>query len=471
MKIVIGATAAGHKGPHADHWLKQAQALRQATPHPVDYFLAAEVQPDGIERRLDSVVAQVRELGGSVWTYLIDDGSQRITSGNRLLRICQGRNLVIEYALRTGADWVLFVDADIEIAPDTIVRMLELDHPFCGFAVPGYGLSGPTFAGPDFPVQVYQNTAGAWFVHRSLFRRFRWLWDPDDGLTDDPATYRVIRDQLKCEQRNRLDVIGRHPPLRSFEHRSADLGLRRHPLSGHPVVAVMPAYFPTSAHVDMTVAALRALLDENLARIYLFDNGGVAPHPGAARDQFAAIDAEHGDRFQVVAAEGCNIHQMWNLGWAAALRDFGDQVLISFVNNDISFRPGTIEVLARAVLRNEVWATFPDPACRVADGAGVTGRTRATRGSKRHGGLTGHCFLIKGAIHTVGGLAMFDTRFKCWYGDDDFAFRVERAGYQIHCVEGLPCDHVNEATMPYRPEWAAGRDADRRLFVDLWGPV
>ena len=151
------------------------------------------------------------------------------------------------------------------------------------------------------------------------------------------------------------------------------------------------------------------------------------------------------------------------------MQDFGDQVLVAFVNNDIAFRPGTLEVLARAVLRNEIWATYPDPHACVADGVRLTGRTFATKGSKRHGGMTGHCFLVKGGIHTAGGLAMFDERFHCWYGDDDFAFRIERAGYQIHCVEGLPCDHLNEATVVHRPEWAERREADRNLFVALWG--
>lgn len=470
MKIVVGATAAGHKGAGALPWLAHAEAMRHATPTAaVDFFLAAETQPDGLEPRLQAAESRVRHLGGTVWRFMVDDGAAAITGGNRLLRICEGRNLVIEHALRSGADWVLFADTDIELPPDVLVRLLEVDHPFAGFGVPSYVLSGPPVAGYAFPVQTYQNTAGAWFVHRSLFRRFRWLWDPDDGLTDDPATYRVIRDQLGLEQRNRLDVIGRHAPLVAFEHRRADLGVQRHPLAGAPVVAVVPAYFPTEEHVRMTLAVLEALLDECCARVLLLDNGGLPSHRAQALEGLGTLAARHGPRLQAIGAEGCNIHQMWNLGWAAALRDFGDQVLVAFVNNDVGFRPGTFEVLARALLRNEVWATYPDPNARTADGVRLTGRTRATSGSKRHGGLTGHCFMVKGGIHTLGGLAMFDTRFHCWYGDDDFAFRVERAGYQLHCVEGLPCDHVNEATMVHRPDWTARREADRRLFVELWG--
>ncbi len=470
MKILVGTTAAGHKGAEALRWLTHAEALRAAAaPHAVDFFAAVETQPDGLEPRLQPLEARVRGLGGTVWRFMLDDGATRIDGGNRLARICTGRNLVIEQALRSGAEWVLFADADIELPPDVLPRLLELRHPFAGFHVPGYGLAGPPVAGHAFPVQRYMNTAGAWFVQRALFRRFRWLIDPDDGLSDDPATYRLIRDQLGTEQHNRLDVRGRHGPLVPFERRAADVAVQRHPLERHPIVAVVPAYAPTGAHVEMTERLLQAVLQERCARVLLLDNGGTPPHVDDAAARWAALAAAHGERFQVVEAEGCSIHQMWNIGWRAALHDFGDQVLVAFLNNDIRFRPGLLEVLARAVLRNEVWVSFPDARAALDDGVRLTGRTRAAQGSKRHGGMTGHCFLLKGGIHTLGGLAMFDERFRWWYGDDDFAFRVEQAGYQLHEVEGLPCGHLNEATLPHRPEWAAQRDADHALFVALWG--
>jgi hypothetical protein len=288
-------------------------------------------------------------------------------------------------------------------------------------------------------------------------------------LSDDPATHRLLTQIAGVQQYVRHDVLGRHPTLLPFERRRGDTSLQRHPLNDHPLVAVMPAYYPTSGHVQMTQTALQLLLREPTARVYLLDNGGDPAHAEAARTMQALLSQAHGARLQHIPAEGCNIYQMWNLGWTAALQDFGDQVLIAFVNNDIHFRPGLLEVLARALLRNEVWATHPDDRARVADGVRLSGRTHATRGSKRHGGLTGHCFVIKGGIHTLGGLAMFDPRFQWWYGDDDFAFRIEHAGYQVHAVEGLPCDHQNEASLAHRPEWAAMRAADHDLFVELWG--
>ena len=182
--------------------------------------------------------------------------------------------------------------------PDVIVKLLEVDHPFCGFKVGSYCLSGTPVPGRPFPVEIYQNTAGAWFLHRSLFRHFRWLWDPDDGLTDDPATYRLIRDHLHCEQHNRCDVSGDHGVLVPFEARGTDTGVRRHPLAGHPITAVIPVYFPGPEHVEMTTAILDKVFDEMVARVYVIDNGGAAEHVAEAARELAARAAEQGARLQ-----------------------------------------------------------------------------------------------------------------------------------------------------------------------------
>src|SRR5262245_56356383 len=101
MKIVIGTTAAGHKSGAAARWLTHADGMRAATPPELQFFLAAEVQPDGVEPRLEGVTAHVERLGGTVWRFMIDDGADQINGSNRMIRICEGRNLVIEFAIRT----------------------------------------------------------------------------------------------------------------------------------------------------------------------------------------------------------------------------------------------------------------------------------------------------------------------------------------------------------------------------------
>jgi hypothetical protein len=471
MKIVVGATAAGHKHREASKWLTHARAMQAITPHDIRFFLTAEVQPSGLEPRLDAIAAQVKALGGEVWKFMIDDRSDQITNATRMIRICEGRNLITEFALRERADWILYVDADIIIPPDVINKLLQIGQKFCGFNVPSYCLSGEVAAGFGFPVQIYQNTAGAWFLHRSVFRFFRWLWDPDDGLTDDPATYRIIRNHLGLAQYNRLDVCGEHTPLIPFEARDIDVLVRRSALDGHPLTAVIPVYFAAVRHVEMTSSILQRVLEEQVSRVYVVYNGGEMPYCAQGMDVLERYSVEEGDRVKMIPALGETIYQLWNIGWRQSLEDFGDEVLIAFLNNDIDFLPGTLELLAKAVLPNEIWVTYPDSDCRVQDGARLTGRTIATRGTKRHGGMTGHCFLIKGGIHTIGGFPLFDGRYRCWYGDDDFAFRVNRYGFQIHRVEGLPCDHLNEATMQYRPDLMAEREKDRQRFVEEWGDI
>lgn len=188
---------------------------------------------------------------------MIDDESDFITNSSKMIRICEGRNLITEYALREGAEWILFLDADITVPADVITKLLEMAKPFCGFNVPRYCLSGVEVKEFNFPVQIYQNTAGAWFLCHSIFRYFRWLWEPVDGLTDDPATYRLIRDKLGFVQYNRMDVYGDHEPLISFEDRNTDVSVQRDSLASHPLTTVIPVYFAIDQHVVIALSNMK----------------------------------------------------------------------------------------------------------------------------------------------------------------------------------------------------------------------
>jgi len=239
----------------------------------------------------------------------------------------------------------------------------------------------------------------------------------------------------------------------------------------HTTTAVIPVYFAAEQHVELTDSIVRKVLNEKIAKLYIILNGGTGSHLKKGKKMIKEYLNKNRDRLTLIEAPNNNIYEMWNMGWKAALDDYGDEVLIAFLNNDIDFLPATLEVLAKAVLKNEIWVTYPDSNCSVENGARVTGRTIPTRGSKCHGGMTGHCFLLKGGIHTKAGFPLFDTRYQCWYGDDDFAFRVEQYGFQIHRVEGLPCNHLNEATVQYRPDVAVKRDEDHSLFISQWRDI
>jgi GT2 family glycosyltransferase len=66
--------------------------------------------------------------------------------------------------------------------------------------------------------------------------------------------------------------------------------------------------------------------------------------------------------------------------------------------------------------------------------------------------MCGWAFMIKGEAHTLGGLPLIDDGFRWWCGDDDLAFQIQRLGYKIGRVNGLPVDHLGEASIPRHSE-------------------
>lgn len=225
--IVVAATCAPWKAyEHTElDWLTNAAEMLD-DEQDVRFFAALEGDPqDEAWRRLR---AELAPLPHDIWTFQIDDGEQSITSGNRLIRICTGRNLATEYAIRAGASHLLFADTDIVIPGDAIPRLLEVDVPIVGGEVPSYCLPGIPAAHFPFPVEVRQfNTAGFLLVRRDVFRRLRWRWDQDAGMTDDPC---YAADALDCgwPTHVRTDVIARHNPecLVPVEDRPAAQGVR-----------------------------------------------------------------------------------------------------------------------------------------------------------------------------------------------------------------------------------------------------
>jgi hypothetical protein len=104
-----------------------------------------------------------------------------------------------------------------------------------------------------------------------------------------------------------------------FERRGSATGIRRYPLAAHPITAVIPVSFLGSEHVRMTIATLDKVLDERVARVYVIDNGGAPEHVAEAARELAVRVAEQGARLHLIQAPDCNVHQVWNLGWKAAL--------------------------------------------------------------------------------------------------------------------------------------------------------
>lgn len=208
-------------------WLTHAEAIRDSHPAGVDILAVLELDARG-HAPFTPLLDRLADLDGHVWTFHVDDGAQRIDSGNRLARICTGRNLATHYAVDAGATWILHADADTVIPADALPKLLAVDYPIVGGRVPTYCLTGPAVDGYDFPVTEHMNTAGFLLVRRDLFTRLRWRTDPDLGLTDDPC-YHADATAAGWPTRVREDCVGVHypPAIGPVEGRPHDLTVYR----------------------------------------------------------------------------------------------------------------------------------------------------------------------------------------------------------------------------------------------------
>lgn len=231
--IVVGTTLPPFKigGPEGywANWLTNAAEIKTSHPNVV-FVVALEVDARGLEHflplleRLDTVEAYENRI----LTFSYDDGAESISSGNRLVRICTGRNLLTQWAVDTGASHILYVDADTAIPGDAIPKLLEVEWPIVGGRVPTYCLNGPVVGDYPFRVTEHMNTAGFLLVARDLFRKLRWRTDPDLGLTDDPCFDADAR-ALGFPTRVREDCVAAHypPAIGPLEVRGHDLKVYR----------------------------------------------------------------------------------------------------------------------------------------------------------------------------------------------------------------------------------------------------
>lgn len=265
MSVLIGSTIPAFNmadGGHWREWLSNAVRVTCGALEEADERVGwlAVLQTDGRGREpFQPLLDEVENLRGrgltvDVHWFSLDRGEHAIGSGNRFAGICTGRNLIVDHALETGAEWIYFADSDI-IAPDDILpRLLEVGWPVVGGHVPTYCLDGPPVMGPraEMPptgmrlpsemrywgtrgnrpenadVRRHWNTAGSLLMHRDAFRRVPWRFDPDTGQTDDPATQAEL-ERLGIPTLVRHDVVCRHVPeiIGPLEGRGHDLTVYR----------------------------------------------------------------------------------------------------------------------------------------------------------------------------------------------------------------------------------------------------
>lgn len=402
----------------------------------------------GDDDRLRAIHERVRSLGGSIIEFSIGDDIRRITSGGRLDYITVGRNLAMQRALRHFPEWLMFLDVDLIVPEDSIDRLLEVEYQVVGGDVPSYGFNNPpTLVEYRFPVVERWNTAGFLLVHRDIAEKVRWRYNLRRGMSDDPCFDESVSD-LGYPTRVRLDVKGQHPPLAPVESRPDSI-LRN---ETQVIVAI-----PVRDRIDLTRRVMGQLRDMGgFDRLLIYDNGSTDGTSG-----YVSAIAREDERVELLDVPDIGIYEIWNDALSRASKLDAHLCLL---NNDLDLPEGFVANLSKAAedAPDDVWAVYPDAN---ADENRPTGLTR-THGTKRHGGLTGHAFMIRGQALTE--LNRIETEYRWWCGDDELVAMIEETGHVAARVDGLPCQHLNEATAQSHAWTHEAKAADLERFRERW---
>ena len=216
-------------------WLENAEQVRKSVPQEVRFFAAIEVDKRGIEPftplvlRLLELVERDRQYNPH-FVFSLDDGRTAVTTPNRQRHLTMGENLVCDYATEEQASHVLFVAADTSVPDDVLPKLLEPAHELVGANVPTYGLRGVPVERNGVVLEVVPFvTAACVLIDRQLFKRLKWRYDPELGMTDDPAYCSDARALIGVEAMIRQDVVCKHYPesIPPIEERGYDLTVER----------------------------------------------------------------------------------------------------------------------------------------------------------------------------------------------------------------------------------------------------
>lgn len=201
-----------------DAWLRHAELIIETAPDEVRYFVAIETDARGIEP-FQALLDRLEKIGGEYWRFDLDDGRRDVHTFNRLRHITMGQNLLSDYAHAMGATHLLHMAADCEPTPAVLPKLLAVNAPLAAAYCPTYGLRGEELTAeyPDFPV-TGPSPVGSPFaavcvlIQREVFKRLKWRYDIDLGMSDDPALCFDLKEFYNEEVRIRLDCIATHHP-------------------------------------------------------------------------------------------------------------------------------------------------------------------------------------------------------------------------------------------------------------------
>lgn len=245
-----------------------------------------------------------------------------------------------------------------------------------------------------------------------------------------------------------------------------------------PLTAVIPVLGKWAEFTRPLLEHLRSE-DGGVDRVIVLDNGSPKEDWDALRGYAEWANGED-DRLMpwlTVREETAGIYALWNQGFrdaAIMTRVPPGPFDVAVLNNDIRLHPGSLTRLQEALRKSEdLWVVSPDPMVPFDRGLGQT-RLQRVSGTYRHGGMAGFCFVMKGEVWDDSarwGLGPFDEEYLWWYGDDDFAFRVETMGGRIAKDAGVPIHHVSGGSGPPVFDLDDAIARDRTTFAKTWPQV
>jgi len=224
-----------------------------------------------------------------------------------------------------------------------------------------------------------------------------------------------------------------------------------------PIVAVVPTRFDTTYLLRL----LPSLGD--IEMLYIMDNGLDSDRLSYLQQELLSNSTIRDAT--IIHCPELSIYQMWNLGWDAAIKDFGPKVNIAILNDDIYFLPGTLSKLSQYLEQNDdIGAICPDyyRPTFLREGDITLEYTDSTYG---HGGLAGFAFMVKGHLPI-----RVDWNLRWWYGDDDLVKEIGKLGLKIAKLIGLPVDHYQGASFKLiQDELEKQIELDRQYFNRKYG--
>lgn len=197
-------------------WLTNAIHIQASHGNDVKYFVAIQVDERGREP-FQTLTDMLDYIGGEYWFYSLDDGRTAVTGANRLRHICAGLNLIADFATTENASHILHMAADCEPPRDALPKLLEVRNGIAAASCSTYFSYDNTELWQDvgdYPFRVVDGPMAAVcvLIARGLFKRLKWRWDPDLGMSDDPSYTYDATTLLNVRTLTRTDCVALHNP-------------------------------------------------------------------------------------------------------------------------------------------------------------------------------------------------------------------------------------------------------------------